>query len=220
MPSVQNGADLGALGDEYNKSPCREESPRLLKDKTHRRTTLWGIQESITHVHRDGQNAGKYSRGCRWTVRFVFKQSGAPFPARGLIILVTKRPEISAILNCASLWLAKWCKIHKVYMHSHSMFLLIFTNIFIHIQQSNLHSRNIFIHIYLCISYSRLYLLTFTRCLEFIHIQRAISIHIHDRNIHSTFSAHHLCASVSIKHGLRTTDYGLRTTDYGLRTTD
>ena len=25
---------------------------------------------------------------------------------------------------------------------------------------------------------------------------------------------------VSIKHGLRTTDYGLRTTDYGLRTTD
>ena len=36
-----------------------------------------------------------------------------------------------------------------------------------------------------------------------------ISIHIHDRNIHSTFSAHHLCASVSIKHGLRSTDYGL-----------
>ena len=31
-------------------------------------------------------------------------------------------------------WLAKWCKIHEVYIHSHSM-LLLFTNIFIHIQQ-------------------------------------------------------------------------------------
>ena len=33
---------------------------------------------------------------------FVFEQSGAPFPARGLIILVTKRPELSAILNCTA----------------------------------------------------------------------------------------------------------------------
>ena len=33
------------------------------------------------------------------------------------------------------LWLAKWCKIHKVYIPSHSMLLLLFTNIFIHIQQ-------------------------------------------------------------------------------------
>ena len=32
-------------------------------------------------------------------------------------------------------WLAKWCKIHKVYIRSHSMLLLLFTNIFIHIQQ-------------------------------------------------------------------------------------
>ena len=63
-------------------------------------------------------------------------------------------------------WLAKWCKIHKVYMHSHSVFLSIFTNIFIHIQKPNLHSRNIFIRVYLCISYSRLYLLTFTRYLH------------------------------------------------------
>ena len=30
----------------------------------------------------------------------------------------------------------------------------------------------------------------------FIHIQRAIFIHIHDRNIHSAFSAHPLCASL------------------------
>ena len=42
------------------------------------------------------------------------------------------------------------------------------------------------------------------------HIQRVISIHIHDRNIQSTFSAHHLCASVR-EDGLRRTDYGLRT---------
>ena len=39
-------------------------------------------------------------RGCSRKVSFVFEQSGAPFPARGLIILVTKRPELSAILNC------------------------------------------------------------------------------------------------------------------------
>ena len=32
-------------------------------------------------------------------------------------------------------------------------------------------------------------------------------IHIHDRNIHSTFSAHHLCASVSTDCGVRTTDW-------------
>ena len=27
-------AELGAPSDEYNKSPCREGSPRLLKDKS------------------------------------------------------------------------------------------------------------------------------------------------------------------------------------------
>ena len=37
MPcTVQNGAELRAPVDEYNKSPCKEGSPRLLKDKTHR----------------------------------------------------------------------------------------------------------------------------------------------------------------------------------------
>ena len=108
-------------------------------------------------------------------------------------------------------WLAKWCKIHKVYIHSHSMLLLIFTNIFIHIQQPNLHSRNIFIHIYLCISYSRLYLLTFTRCL---HSHSTSYIHSHSR---SKYSFNIFCASplrISIKYRPRTTDYGLRTTDW------
>ena len=53
-----------------------------------------------------------------------------------------------AIEDVSSLvWLAKWCKIHKVYINSHSMLLLLFTNIFIHIQQLSFYSRNIFIHI-------------------------------------------------------------------------
>ena len=113
-----------------------------------------------------------------------------------------------AVRTPKPLWLAKWCKIHKVYIHSHSMLLLIFTNIFIHIQQPNLHSRNIFIHIYLRISYSRLYLLTFTRCL---HSHSTSYIHSHSR---SKYSFNIFCASplrISIKHRLRSTDYGLRT---------
>ena len=48
------------------------------------------------------ENAGKYSRVCSRTVSFVFEQSGSPFPERGLIVLVTRRPELSAILNCAT----------------------------------------------------------------------------------------------------------------------
>ena len=40
------------------------------------------------------------SWGCSRKVSFVFEQSGAPFPPRRLIILVTKRPELSTILNC------------------------------------------------------------------------------------------------------------------------
>ena len=43
--------------------------------------------------------AGQYSRGCSRTARFVFEQSGSPFPTRGLIVLVTRRPELSAIFE-------------------------------------------------------------------------------------------------------------------------
>ena len=81
----------------------------------------------------------------------------------------------------------------------------------------------IFTYIQCSCSSSRIYLFTFT-CVflihnyicshlldVFIYIQRVISIHICDRNINSTFSAHHLCASVSIKQRLRSTDYGLQT---------
>ena len=46
-------------------------------------------------------------------------------------------------------WLAKWCKIHNVYIYSHSVLLLLLTNIFIHIQQLSFYSRNIFIHEYI-----------------------------------------------------------------------
>ena len=41
------------------------------------------------------------SRWCNRNVSFVFEQSGAPFPARKLIILFTRCPELSAVLNCA-----------------------------------------------------------------------------------------------------------------------
>ena len=34
LAQFKNGAELGAPGDEYNKSPCGEGSPRLLKDKS------------------------------------------------------------------------------------------------------------------------------------------------------------------------------------------
>ena len=34
MAQFKYGAELGAPGDEYNKSPYGEGSPRLLKDKT------------------------------------------------------------------------------------------------------------------------------------------------------------------------------------------
>ena len=30
--AIQNDSKLGAPGDEYNKSPWREKSPRLLRD--------------------------------------------------------------------------------------------------------------------------------------------------------------------------------------------
>ena len=95
--------------------------------------------------------------------------------------------------------------------------------IFIHIQSSYWYSRIYLFTFNNRIYIQEIYLFTFT-CVflihdyicshlrdVFIHIQRVISIHIHDRNIHSTFSAHHLCASVSNKYALRSTDYGLRT---------
>ena len=102
--TVQNGAERGVPGDEYSKSPCREGRPRLLKDETHLLTSPSGIFSRVLCISvrtRDSLLDSR-SRGCSRTVRFVFEQSGSPFPARGLIILVTRRPKLSAILNCAT----------------------------------------------------------------------------------------------------------------------
>ena len=95
--------------------------------------------------------------------------------------------------------------------------------IFIHIQCSYWYSRIYLFTFNNRIYIQEIYLFTFT-CVflihdyicshlrdVFIHIQRVISIHIHDQNIHSTFTAHHLCASVS---KTWTAEYGLRTTDW------
>ena len=66
-----------------------------------------------------------------------------------------------------------------------------------------------FIYIYLCIFYSRLYLLTFTRCL---HSLSTSYIHSHSR---SKYSFNIFCAPP-----LRIGQYKISTADYGLRTTD
>ena len=65
------------------------------------------------------------------------------------------------------IWLAKWCKIHKVYIYSHS------TTKFTFKKYIYSHLRDVF-----------------------IHIQWVIFVHIHNQNVHSPFSAHHLCASL------------------------
>ena len=77
----------------------------MLKDKTHRPTTPSGIFPRIFYLSRCACVIGSWermdSRGCSRTASFVFEQSGAPFPTRGLTVLVTRCPELSAILNCA-----------------------------------------------------------------------------------------------------------------------
>ena len=93
------------------------------------------------------------------------------------------------------IWLAKWCKIHKVYIHSHSMLLLLFTNIFIHIQQPSLRSRNINLFTFNGVFLIHDYIYSHLRNV-FIHIQRFIFVHIHDRNVHLAFFAYHLCPSL------------------------
>ena len=73
----------------------------------------------------------------------------------------------------------------------------------------------IFIYIQCCYCYSRIYLFTFNNQIYIQEIYlftftgvflihyyicshlRDVFIHIHDRNIHSAFSVHHLCASLA-----------------------
>ena len=105
-------------------------------------------------------------------------------------------------LTPSPLWLAKWCKIHKVYIYSHSMLLLLFTNVFIHIQQPSLRSWNIFIHIWQCNSFSRLYILTFRRC-RHSHSTRYICSH--SRSKYGWRNGAKFTKSIFIQHFLRTT---------------
>ena len=71
------------------------------------------------------------------------------------------------------------------------MLLLSFRNIFIYIQ--------VFIQEIYLFSFNGVFLIhenIYPHLRDvFIHIQRVIFVHIHDRNIHSTFSTHHLYAS-------------------------
>ena len=73
--TVQNGAELGALGDEYSKSPYREWSPRLLKDKTHLLTSPSGIVSRVLRISVHMRDSLLDSRGCSRKVSFVFEQS-------------------------------------------------------------------------------------------------------------------------------------------------
>ena len=88
--------------------------------------------------------------------------------------------------------------------------LIGYSRIYLFTFNNRIYIQEIYLFTFTCVFLIHDYICSHLRDV-FIHIQRVISIHIHDRNIHSTFSAHQLCASVSIKHGLRSTDYGLRT---------
>ena len=80
--------------------------------------------------------------------------------------------------------------------------------ILIHIQCSYCYSRIYLFTLNNRVYIQKIYLFTFTSVFlihdyicshlrdVFIHIQHVIFIHIHDRNIHSAFSAHHLWASL------------------------
>ena len=78
------------------------------------------------------------------------------------------------------IWLAKWCKIHKVYIH------FTFNAIFIIHQDIYSHSTTMFLfkkYIYSHLTTYFLFTKIFTHILRdvFIHIQRFIFVHIHHR---------------------------------------
>ena len=74
------------------------------------------------------------------------------------------------------------------------MLLLLFTNIFIHIQQL-IYIKEIYLFTFYDVFLFQEYIYSHLRDI-FIHIQPVIFVHIHDQNIHSAFSAHRLCASL------------------------
>ena len=71
--------NANSICEEYNKSPCREGSPRLLKDKTHLTTSPSGIfsrdraekRLRMRHSSVNG-NVGSGARGLKW-LRFASK---------------------------------------------------------------------------------------------------------------------------------------------------
>ena len=88
MPSLpahfKYGAELGAPGDEYNKSPCREGSPRLLKVKTQLATlhgdllySSPGAPSSAPYLKCAG---GKGNGSGRHFSRLTYKFYGARWP--------------------------------------------------------------------------------------------------------------------------------------------
>ena len=77
------------------------------------------------------------------------------------------------------IWLAKWCKIHKVYIHSHPMLLLLFTNtIYSHSTTEFTFKKYIYSHLPVYFLFS----ITFTRCL---HSHSTCYIHSHSRSKYS-----------------------------------
>ena len=77
--TVQNGAELGAPGDEYNKSPCREGRPRLLKDKTHCPTTPSGIHSFPKANHACAPRWLKMRENIHGLEKFMFHEPACLF---------------------------------------------------------------------------------------------------------------------------------------------
>ena len=99
MPcTVQKGAELGAPGDEYNKSPCREGSPRLLKDKTQlaavslllchfaMKERWWGLFFSKTSWRIKDNNTSPHGKFNRFLSPFSSKFSDLNFASYVLYI--------------------------------------------------------------------------------------------------------------------------------------
>ena len=110
-----------------------------------------------------------------------------------------------------SIWLAKWCKIHKSNIHLNLIVSLWFTDLFIHIQQLRSYQSYTQIHIQRYISQLRIYLFTFPT-----HYNHSLSRSKFLFNTvairHSTFFCassftHHWIPGSSPLHLLETSDY-------------
>ena len=102
------------------------------------------------------------------------------------------------------LWLAKWRKIHNIYIHTHPMLFIIHQYIYSHSTTKFLFKKYISSHLITTtyILFTNIFTYIYGTYL-FIHIQRFIFVHIQDRNIssapckiHSAFCVHSLYASL------------------------